>query len=143
MPDFLPDRLEAGTHNVPGIAGLLSGIRFVEEIGTDAIQQHECALCRRAEDGLVQIPGMEVFQGPEQMGVLSFRHREIPPETLGEALSRRGFALRTGLHCAPLAHGSAGTLETGTIRASFSLFNRPEEVDAFLRATDSICRGKS
>ena len=75
MPDFLPDRLEAGTHNVPGIAGLLSGIRFVEEIGTDAIQQHECALCRRAEDGLVQIPGMEVFQGPEQMGVLSFRRR--------------------------------------------------------------------
>ena len=143
MPDFLPDRLEAGTHNVPGIAGLLSGVRFVEEIGTDAIRQHECALCRRAEDGLVQIPGMEVFQGPEQMGVLSFRHREIPPETLGEALSRRGFALRTGLHCAPLAHGSAGTLKTGTIRASFSLFNRPEEVDAFLRATDSICRGKS
>ena len=143
MPDFLPDRLEAGTHNVPGIAGLLSGVRFVKEIGTDAIRQHECALCRRAEDGLVQIPGMEVFQGPEQMGVLSFRHREIPAETLGEDLSSRGIALRTGLHCAPLAHESAGTLETGTLRASFSVFNREEEVETFLGAVEEVCRGKS
>lgn len=143
MPDFLPDRLEAGTHNVPGIAGLLAGVRFVEEIGVDAIREHECALCRQAGEGLAAIPGLEVFRGPGQTGVLSFRHREIPAETLGEALSRRGIALRTGLHCAPLAHESAGTLETGTLRASFSLFNREEEVEAFLAAVEEACRGKS
>ena len=143
MPDFLPDRLEAGTHNVPGIAGLLAGVRFVEEIGVDAIREHECALCRQAGEGLAAIPGLEVFRGPGQTGVLSFRHWEIPAETLGEALSRRGIALRTGLHCAPLAHESAGTLETGTLRASFSLFNREEEVEAFLAAVEEACGGKS
>ena len=143
MPDFLPDRLEAGTHNVPGIAGLLAGIRFVEEIGLDAIREHEQALCRRAGEGLCAIPGMEVFRGPGQTGVLSFRHRDIPAETLGETLSRRGIALRTGLHCAPLAHESAGTLETGTLRASFSLFNREEEVEAFLAAVEEAGGKKS
>lgn len=143
MPDFLPDRLEAGTHNVPGVAGLLAGVRFVEEIGLDAIREHEEGLCRRAGEGLAVIPGMEVFRGPGQTGVLSFRHRDIPAETLGEALSRRGIALRTGLHCAPLAHESAGTLETGTLRASFSLFNLEEEVETFLGAVEEVCRGKS
>lgn len=143
MPDFLPDRLEAGTHNVPGVAGLLAGVRFVEEIGVDAIREHERALCRRAGEGLAAIPGMEVFRGPGQTGVLSFRHRDIPAETLGEDLSRRGVALRTGLHCAPLAHESAGTLETGTLRASFSVFNREEEVETFLGAVEEVCRGKS
>ena len=143
MPDFLPDRLEAGTHNVPGIAGLLAGVRFVEEIGVDAIREHERALCRQAGEGLAAIPGLEVFRGPGQTGVLSFRHREIPAETLGETLSRRGIALRTGLHCAPLAHESAGNLETGTLRASFSLFNREEEVEAFLASVEEACGGKS
>lgn len=143
MPDFLPDRLEAGTHNVPGVAGLLAGVRFVEEIGVDAIREHERALCRRAGEGLAAIPGMEVFRGPGQTGVLSFRHRDIPAETLGEDLSRRGVALRTGLHCAPLAHESAGTLESGTLRASFSVFNREEEVETFLGAVEEVCRGKS
>lgn len=94
-------------------------------------------------EGLAAIPGLEVFRGPGQTGVLSFRHWEIPAETLGEALSRRGIALRTGLHCAPLAHESAGTLETGTLRASFSLFNREEEVEAFLAAVEEACGGKS
>ena len=143
MPDFLPDRLEAGTHNVPGVAGLLAGVRFVEEIGVDAIREHERALCRQAGEGLAAIPGLEVFRGPGQTGVLSFRHRDIPAETLGEALSHLGIALRTGLHCAPLAHESAGTLETGTLRASFSLFNREEEVEAFLAAVEEACGGKS
>ena len=143
MPDFLPDRLEAGTHNVPGVAGLLAGVRFVEEIGVDAIREHEHALCRQAGEGLAAIPGLEVFRGPGQTGVLSFRHRDIPAETLGEDLSRRGIALRTGLHCAPLAHESAGTLETGTLRASFSVFNREEEVETFLGAVEEVCRGKS
>ena len=64
-------------------------------------------------------------------------------QALEEALSRRGIALRTGLHCAPLAHESAGTLETGTLRASFSLFNREEEVEAFLAAVEEACGGKS
>ena len=83
------------------------------------------------------MPGVEVFQAPAgskaQAGVLSFRVRGWECEELGEELGRRGVALRAGLHCAPLAHRTAGTLETGTLRASVSAFTTPQEVREFLR----------
>ena len=132
MPEFLPDRLEAGTHNIPGIAGLLEGIRYVTRRGTEAILAHEQALTRRAVGRLSALPGVEVFAGSarrSQAGVVSFRVQGMDCEQVGEQLGRRGLALRAGLHCAPLAHRSAGTLETGTVRASFSAFNTPWEVD--------------
>lgn len=132
MPQFLPDRLEAGTHNIPGIAGLLEGIRYVTRRGTGAILAHEQTLTRRAVRRLSALPGVEVFAGSarrSQAGVVSFRVAGLDCEQVGELLGRRGLALRAGLHCAPLAHRSAGTLETGTVRASFSAFNTPWEVD--------------
>ena len=95
---------------------------------------------------LKALPGVEVFtpaNGPHPTGVVSFRAAGRDCEELAEALGRRGIALRTGLHCAPLAHESAGTLETGTLRASFSVFNREEEVETFLGAVEEVCRGKS
>lgn len=135
MPEFLPDRLEAGTHNIPGIAGLLEGLRFVEQRGTGAILEHERRLALRAARGLERIPGVEVFAAPgllNQAGVLSFRVSRRDCETVGEALGQAGIAVRAGLHCAPLAHKSAGTFESGTVRVSFSAFNQPGEVDHFL-----------
>ena len=128
MPDFLPDRLEAGTHNMPGIAGLLAGVRFVRRRGTDRILRHEQMLTRRTAELLRTLPAVEVFAAPEekqQAGVLSFRVKGRDPELMGEALAERGIAVRAGLHCAPLAHRSAGTLDTGTVRVSFSAFNTP------------------
>ena len=137
--------LTARTQEMDKVTGLMTG---ADDYVTKPFSPAELtaridALCRRAGEGLAAIPGMEVFRGPGQTGVLSFRHRDIPAETLGEDLSRRGVALRTGLHCAPLAHESAGTLETGTLRASFSVFNREEEVETFLGAVEEVCRGKS
>ena len=126
MPDFLPDRLEAGTHNVCGIAGLLEGIRFVRRKGTDAILAHERALTIRAAKALSRLERVEVFASTEpecQANVLSFRVDGKDCEEVGMFLGQRGIAVRTGLHCAPYAHRSAGTLETGTVRASFSAFN--------------------
>lgn len=126
MPEFLPDRLEAGTHNVCGIAGLLEGIRFVRRKGTKAILDHERALTDRAARLLSRVNGVEVFCAPDpacQAGVLSFRVADRDCEEVGDALGTCGVAVRAGLHCAPAAHRSAGTLETGTIRASFSPFN--------------------
>lgn len=144
MPDFLPDRLEAGTHNIPGIAGLLEGLRYIRRRGEPAILKHEQGLTRRAAAGLARIDQVRVYVSPRpelQTGVLSFTVRGTDCETVEEALGKEGIAVRAGLHCAPLAHRSAGTLETGTVRASFSAFNTPQEADRLVRAVERIARG--
>jgi len=134
MPDVLPDRLEAGTHNVCGAAGLLEGMRFVRRRGITRIAAHEWGLCRRMMDGLAKLPGVEVFRGEadSQGGLCSFRWPGEDCEVLGDELAKRGVAVRAGLHCAPLAHRSAGTEESGTVRLSFSAFNTRAEVDRAL-----------
>ena len=129
MPDFLPDRLEAGTHNVCGAAGLLAGMRFVSRRGAGRICAHERQLARRMMDRLERIPGVTVYRGEDQSGLCSFVVDGMDCEELGEGLARRGIAVRAGLHCAPLAHRTAGTQDTGTVRLSFSAFNRPDQVD--------------
>ena len=143
MPPDLPDRLEAGTHNMPGIAGLLEGLRFVARMGTENIADHEIRLTRRAARGLAALPGVEVFtdgKGRSQTGVLSFRVRGMDSEQIGEELAQRQIAVRSGLHCAPLAHRTAGTLETGTVRLSPSVFNTPRHIDIFLQELTAILR---
>jgi selenocysteine lyase/cysteine desulfurase len=119
MPDFLPDRLEPGTHNMPGAAGLLAGLRYVRKRGLAEIAGEEIALKSYGARLLEQIPEVEVFQGEQQTGVLSFRPGTQDTVLFCEKLAQqRGIALRAGLHCAPLAHETAGTLDTGTIRVS-------------------------
>lgn len=144
MPDFLPDRLEAGTHNMPGIAGLLEGIRFVRGKGEENILRHEQKLVKLAADKLKLIPGVGVFRaekGERQAGVLSFVVEGKDCEEVGEYLGRRQIAVRAGLHCAPYAHRTAGTLETGTVRASFSAFNTPEDAVKLAAAVRGIAVG--
>ena len=136
MPDFLPDRHEAGTHNVCGIGGLLAGLRFVRERRPEELLAEERALTALAACGLRQLPGVEVFTGPGQSGVLSFRCRDLDCEEAAACLAEAGIAVRAGLHCAPMAHRSGGTLETGTVRVSFSAFNTSAEVRQFLQ----VCR---
>lgn len=143
MPDFLPDRLEAGTHNIAGVAGLLEGLRFVSAQGTEAILAHERRLLARAADALGQMPGVELFCDPfgnDQAGVASFRLARMDCEEAAEWLGERGTAVRAGVHCAPLAHRSQGTLDTGTVRFSFSAFNTPQEVDRFARQVEHLAR---
>lgn len=117
MPDWLPDRAEAGTANVPGIAGLAAGMERVAAQTPAAIFRREHALamdCAR----MLEKQGFQVFSGAHQAATVSFLG-EIDCEELAQKLAGRGIALRAGLHCAPLAHESAGTLETGTLRVSF------------------------
>ena len=131
MPDFLPDRLEAGTHNMPGIAGLLAGVRFVKQREMANILNHERRLTLLAAEGLRTFSGAKVFAMPglrEQAGVLSFVPLKKDVEEVGNRLAEQGIAVRTGLHCASFAHKSAGTLDTGTVRVSFSDFNTRLEV---------------
>ena len=141
MPAFLPDRLEAGTHNVPGIAGLEAGLRFVRGTTAERIARHERALIRRAAAGLRRYGAVTVYAAEDasaQLGVLSFTVRGKPSEDVAEALARRGVAVRAGYHCAPTAHQSAGTLEHGTVRVSVSAFSRAEDIDGFLRAMRGV-----
>ena len=141
MPEFLPDRLEAGTHNMPGIAGLLEGVRFVRRRGPLAICRRERQLALLAAEGLRALPGVRVYAAPglqSQTGVVSFAVKDQDPEAVGAALAEQDIALRAGLHCAPLAHKSAGTLETGTLRLSVSDFNTQEEIFRFLEAMQAL-----
>jgi len=143
MPDFLPDRLEAGTHNMPGIAGLLEGLRFVRSRSPERIGAQEALLVRRMARGLERLPGITVFaQTGEgcQSGVLSFLVEGMDCEDVGERLARLGIAVRCGLHCAPLAHRTAGTLDCGTVRASVSAFNTENEVEQFIRVMARLDR---
>lgn len=135
MPSFLPDRLEAGTHNVPGIAGLEAGLRFVRETTPERILKHEQGLIQFAAAGLKRMKGVRVYASPNpsaQLGVLSFSVEGRESEDVAAALAARGVAVRAGLHCAPCAHRSAGTLEHGTVRISVSAFQSRRDIDVFL-----------
>ena len=145
MPDYLPDRLEAGTHNVPGIAGLSAGISYIAECGREAIENHERALLRLAVEELSDVEGIEVFAGPAgtQTGVLSIRIAGMDCDEAAQKLSDRGVCVRSGLHCAPFAHRSAGTLDTGTIRLSFSPFVSEAELHSACQILRDLSRGNA
>lgn len=139
MPDELPDRMEAGTLNVPGIAGLGAGLRWLSSQDPKRLPERERKLLAAAEKGLSEL-GAQTFTGPEQLGVLSFRFPGMDCETAAAAFSDHGIALRAGLHCAPLAHRTAGTLPEGTIRLSVSAMTTPSEIEGFLAVARKLRR---
>lgn len=141
MPEELPERLEPGTLNVPGAAGLLAGMRCVEKMGLSAIAAREEREAARCAQGLKKL-GMEVFCGPHQGGTLSFRAGQDCEQTAA-LLAKQGIAVRAGLHCAPLAHESAGTLDTGTVRISYGWDASPGQTQALLRAVSKLPPGKN
>ena len=143
MPETLPDRLEAGTPNMPGISGLLEGLKFLACRGPAHILRHEQMLLRRMIEGLRQIPDICLYAAEEperQTGVLSMELADIDCETVAAALAEREIGVRAGLHCAPLAHRAAGTEESGTVRLSFSAFNTAGEIDRFLCMFEQIAK---
>lgn len=140
MPDFLPDRHEAGTHNVPGIAGLFAGIGYVTSRTTASIRAHEQQLLEQMTESLSESPGIELFTGEKgsQTGVISFRSERLNCEDIGAYLAEEGICVRTGLHCSPYAHRSAGTLDTGTVRVSVSPFVTLENTKDFCRILQNL-----
>ena len=132
MPEELPERLEAGTVNVPGAAGLAAGIRLVRSLTPEKIfaaGHGQTMACARGLKAL----GYRVFSGPDQAMTVSFQGR-ADCEEIAEFLGSRGIAVRAGLHCAPLAHESAGTLDRGTVRVSFGHDASPAQTRALLEA---------
>jgi selenocysteine lyase/cysteine desulfurase len=150
IPDFMPDRFEPGTPNLPGILGLRAGLLWLNETGLDAIRAHEAALTERFLSGLAPLEAaglVRVFGLPncnscnDRTGVVSLQTltRELS-EAAFELDDRYGIMTRVGLHCAPNAHKTLGSYPTGTIRFSFGYWNTAEEVDVALRALRAICQ---
>ena len=138
MPEDLPDRLEAGTLNVPGFAGLRAALRYLQKTGQGDIFQREHKLLQMCVQGLRE-QGMRVFSGDHQAATVSFR-AGMDSQEAADFLARQGIAVRAGLHCAPLAHDSAGTLETGTVRVSIGYDTFESQIAAFLRAASKMPR---
>ena len=137
QPDFLPDALESGTPNVPGIAGLAAGIAFVRAVTPAHIAGQERRLVHELARALSRESKIECFAGKKQTGVLSFRVPGTPSEVLADMLSDEGVCTRAGLHCAPLAHRTAGTEDTGTVRLSLSFYSTARQLE---QAADKVCR---
>ena len=146
MPDFMPDRFEAGTMNLPGIVGLYAGLGWIRETGMEQIRSHELALTRQFLEGLksmdpyekrLRVVGKKDTEG--RTGVVSVQtvRRELA-QTAYELDVQYGIMTRVGLHCAPSAHQTLGTFPTGTIRFSFGWWNTREEVALALQALDEL-----
>ncbi|MBY6871490.1 aminotransferase class V-fold PLP-dependent enzyme [Clostridium botulinum] len=142
QPDFLPDKFESGTMNTPGIAGLLAGIEYINEEGLNAIKEREEYLSREFINGLLNIDSVKVY-GPLDASLrtatISINSSKIDNSELGFLLdSEFGIMVRTGLHCAPLAHKTIGSFPQGTLRFSFGAFNDIKDINYALYALNSI-----
>jgi selenocysteine lyase/cysteine desulfurase len=144
QPEFAPDAYESGTLNVMGIAGLEAAVRFLSDVGIEAVRAHELGLVERFLSGASAIPGVSIV-GPRDAalacGVVSFNVAGATPSEVGLVLDETyGIMARTGLHCAPSAHRTAGTFPGGTVRFSFGWFNTAAEIDRSLAALGEISR---
>ncbi|MCG0275106.1 MAG: aminotransferase class V-fold PLP-dependent enzyme [Thermosediminibacteraceae bacterium] len=148
QPEILPDLLESGTLNTPGIAGLAAGVRFVKKIGLSNIRTFEDQLTQKFLEGLLEIDGITVYGPPRasnnRLAVVSINMKGMDSAELAYLLdSRYDIQVRPGLHCSPLAHETIGTKEQGTVRFSFSIFNTIEEVEGALFALKEISKAIS
>jgi len=138
QPAEYPERLESGTLNLPGLAGLHAAVTYLSQIGVDTIRQRESELIEHIISGLQSIDGVTIY-GPESLAdrcsVVSFNLLSSDPAEVGFLLDQHAdILLRTGLHCAPDAHQTIGTLSGGTVRVSPGYFTTDSEIDYFLEA---------
>ena len=142
QPEQYPTRLEAGTLNGHGIAGLSAALDYLNEVGLSAVQAKEAALMRRFYDGVRDVDGVTVygdFDAPKRAAIVALNIRDYDSGSVADELSEvYGIAVRPGAHCAPRMHRALGTEERGAVRFSFSWFNTEAEVDTAVRAVKEI-----
>ena len=142
-PEALPLRHEAGTPNLPGIAGLEAGALYILEKGIDALSEHRHELVGAIRSGLQEIPGIRLSKlahDDGRAGIVSFVSSSMPPDELGFTLFEAfGITLRTGLHCAPRIHESLETSPLGTVRISVGPFNTMSDVRYLVHSLKKVC----
>lgn len=142
QPDVMPERLESGTLNVPGILGLGAGLDFVEQVGINRISRYETGLMDMVYKALKKNEKVILYtpQPNEKsfVPVLSFNIRGKESFETAKILEKSGIAVRAGLHCAPLAHETMGTIEKGTVRIAPSIFTRVCDIDYFVKTVKNI-----
>jgi len=145
-PDFLPDKYEAGTPNIVGIAGLSAGVGYVLDRGVESIREHERALTRRLIDGLHRVERVRVFgtqDANRQTAAVSFRIDGWTPSSVAHALDERfEIMCRPGLHCTPQAHRTLGTFPEGTVRLAAGVFTTDRQIDDAIEAVTTLARAE-
>ncbi len=144
QPELLPDKYESGTHNTPGIVGLNEGIKFIFNEGIDKIKQHEEELCNYMLKRLEEVPNIKIYGPKDASKRASVITVNIGNMDSGEITflldSEYDIATRSGIHCAPLAHKTLGTLEQGAVIFSIGYFNTKEEIDIAIEALKEISK---
>ena len=145
QPQEYPTRLEAGTLNSHGIAGLSAALDFISEVGVTAIEEKECALMDRFYRAVSATEGVTVygdFSQARRSAIVTLNIRDYDSAAVSDELSESyGIATRPGAHCAPRMHEALGTTDRGAVRFSFSWFNTEDEVDAAIRAVRELAEG--
>ncbi len=144
QPEAYPTRLEAGTLNGHGIAGLGAALEWLHETGVAQIRAHEQALLRRFYDGVRSIPGVTVYgqwQTWPRAPVCALNIRDYDSGEVADCLAAEyEIAVRPGAHCAPRLHEALGTKQTGAVRFSFGYFNTEQEIDTAIAAVERIAK---
>lgn len=144
QPREYPTRLEAGTLNGHGIAGLMAAMDYIRSVGRETIRSHELALARRFYEGAANTPGVTVygdFSSWDRAPIVTLNIRDYDSSQVSDVLAQDyGIATRAGAHCAPRLHRALGTVERGAVRFSFGWMNTEEETDAALAAVREIAR---
>ncbi len=142
QPRDYPTRLEAGTLNGHGIAGLYAALNYIEEVGRDKIEEKENRLAMRFYNGIKDVEGVKVYSdmtAKQHTGVVALNIRDYDSAMVADALSEDyDMAIRAGAHCAPRMHQALKTTEQGAVRFSFSWFNEEEEIDAAIAAIKEL-----
>lgn len=145
QPREYPTRLEAGTLNGHGIAGLSAALDFLQEVGLEAIEAKERALMDRFYQAVSAMDGVTVygdFSQARRSAIVALNIRDYDSAAVSDELSETyGVATRPGAHCAPRMHQALGTTDRGAVRFSFSWFNTQEEVDEAIRAVGQLAEG--
>ncbi|MBQ3080337.1 MAG: aminotransferase class V-fold PLP-dependent enzyme [Clostridia bacterium] len=142
QPEELPERYEAGTVNLPGIAGLMEGAKYARE-NLDKIIRTEQTISQYLYEELNKIPGVIVYSPANPLmrtGVISFNIQDHSSGAAAQALSEEGICVRGGLHCAPLAHKFLGTLSRGAVRASVGYQTGLSDAEALVKAVYALSK---
>ncbi len=145
QPEIMPDKLESGTLNTPGIAGLGAGLEFIQKKGIDKIRKKKDELTVRLFDGISRINNIKMFSSgsvEENSGIVAFNFEGVDSTEVSYQLDKQfKVECRAGLHCAPLAHSHFRTLNSGIVRLSVGCFNTNAEVDSVIQSINLIARG--